>query len=178
MPPRMIGLYALAIMEREGAVHGYLLARRIAERTGGAWRPGPGTVYPSLRTLVARGLARSRGVGRRREYRITPAGRAVLRRIRRRVAPTAPPAPDLTALWAEVAGAGDVGSFLQLRLHRTLEALSAVLAGSSTSGRASAGLARLRAGTTAELTAFLARTRRSGAAVRPRGRPAPRRGPR
>ncbi len=60
MRPRLVGLYALATMEREGVVHGYLLSQRISERTDGAWRPGPGAVYPSLSALVERGWARRR----------------------------------------------------------------------------------------------------------------------
>ena len=52
---RLVGLYALTVMEREGPVHGYGISERIAERTDGAWRPGPGAVYPSLQKLVAGG---------------------------------------------------------------------------------------------------------------------------
>jgi len=128
MPPRRIGVYALAMMEREGAVHGYLLSERIAERTAGAWRPGPGAVYPSLRALVDRGLARCRGVGRRQEYRITPAGRALLRRIRRRARANGRGGPDLSVLWAEVVGVEDVGRFLVHRLERTLDSIGAYVA--------------------------------------------------
>jgi DNA-binding PadR family transcriptional regulator len=128
MPARTIGLYALATMERVGAVHGYMLSERIADRTAGAWRPGPGSVYPSLRALVDRGLARSRGAGRRKEYRITPAGRAALRTIRRRAQVAGTTGPDLSALWAEISGSGDTGRFLVRRLERTLEGLEAYAA--------------------------------------------------
>ena len=118
-------------MEREGPVHGYLLSQRIAERTAGSWRPGPGAVYPSLRALVDRGLATRRGVGRRQEYRITPAGRAVLRRVRRRAGATGRGGPDLSALWAEVVGEDDAGRLLVRRLERTVEGLVAYLASRS-----------------------------------------------
>ncbi|HEV8049998.1 MAG TPA: PadR family transcriptional regulator, partial [Thermoplasmata archaeon] len=79
---RLVGLYALTLMERDGSLHGYGLSEKIADRTDGSWRPGPGSVYPSLKKLVASGLARSRVAARRREYTITPAGRALLRRMR------------------------------------------------------------------------------------------------
>jgi DNA-binding PadR family transcriptional regulator len=128
MPPRTIGLYALATMERDGPLHGYRLSQRIAERTSGAWRPGPGTVYPSLRALVDHGLATCRGAGRRREYRITSAGRAVLRRIRRQARGTGAAGPDLSGLWAEIAGVDDTGMFLVRRLERALEALASYAA--------------------------------------------------
>lgn len=127
MPPRLIGLFALATMERDGPVHGYLLSERIAEKTAGAWRPGPGAVYPSLQALVERGLARRRGVGRRREYRITARGRQVLQRIRRTTGATGRGGPDLSALWGEVVGAADAGSFLVRRLERNLLSLTAYL---------------------------------------------------
>ncbi len=88
-----MGLYALTLMEREGPLHGYGLSERIAERTEGAWRPGAGSVYPSLRKLVESGLARSKATERRRVYSITPQGRALLRRMRRANGPGTGPAP-------------------------------------------------------------------------------------
>ena len=135
MPPRMIGLYALATMEREGPVHGYLLTQRIAARTAGAWRPGAGAVYPSLQRLVQRGLARRAGVGRRQEYSITPAGRATLRRIRARARSTGRGGPDLSSLWAEVLGQDDVGPLLVRRLERTVQGLASYLADRPSSPR-------------------------------------------
>lgn len=162
MPPRTIGLYALATMEGEGSVHGYRLAQRIAERTSGAWKPGPGAIYPSLRSLVDRGLATSRGAGRRRVYRITPAGRALLRRVRARYGATGPGAPDLTPLWAEVCGSGDVDAFLLLRLRRSLDAVSAALAPAPSSGGRRPGTSSLREDVTKELVFRLGQLRRRG----------------
>jgi len=117
-------LYALSLMEREGPVHGYRIADRIEERTDGAWRPGPGAVYPALQRLVRRGLATRRSAGRRQEYQITPDGRELLGRIRSRDAAPGPGAPDLTALWAEVMGAGDPGAFLLVRLRTAIDRLT------------------------------------------------------
>ncbi|HLN51556.1 MAG: PadR family transcriptional regulator [Thermoplasmata archaeon] len=128
MPPRIIGLYALACMEREGPVYGYFISRRISERTGGAWRPGAGAVYPALRVLVERGLARKLRRGRRSEYRITPAGRSLLRRLRRDASSPGRTAPDLSVLWADVVGASDVGPFLVHRLRRTVQGIEGHLA--------------------------------------------------
>ena len=127
MPARMVGMYALACMERDGGVYGYSLAEGIAERTGGAWRPGPGAVYPALQRLAERGLARAHGAGRRREYRITPAGRALLRKVRRERGGPGSSGPDLSLLWAEVLGIPDYSTFLWLRLRRSLDSLEAYL---------------------------------------------------
>lgn len=120
---RLVGLYGLTLMEREGPLHGYGLSERIAQRTDGAWRPGPGSVYPSLGQLVAAGLARVQTVERRRVYTITSSGRALLHQLRRRGDPLSRPRPDLSPLWAEVYGAADVDRFLLYRLRRTLDAL-------------------------------------------------------
>lgn len=124
---RLVGLYALTLMDREGPLHGYALSERIARATEGAWRPGPGSVYPSLQKLVQHRLAVARREERRRTYRITPAGRTLLRGIRGRHGVTTAPRADLSPLWAEVAGSTDVGEFLVERLHRTLDRLDALL---------------------------------------------------
>jgi len=123
-----VGLYGLTLMEREGPLHGYGLSERIAQRTDGAWRPGPGSVYPSLGQLVAAGLARVQKVQRRRVYSITSAGRSLLRQLRQTGGPLSRPRPDLSPLWAEVYGSTDFDRFLLLRLRRTLDALESQVA--------------------------------------------------
>ena len=37
-------------------MHGYEMIQEIAERSGGLWRPSPGSVYPTLQLLVDEGL--------------------------------------------------------------------------------------------------------------------------
>ncbi|HTT25369.1 MAG TPA: PadR family transcriptional regulator [Thermoplasmata archaeon] len=158
-PPGLVGLYALAMMEKAGRVHGYGVADRIAERTDGSWRPGPGAVYPSLQKLVRRGLARRRVAGRRREYEITAEGRRLLRRIRQRQGSAGSSRLDLSVLWAEVVGTKDLDSFLLLRLRRSLDALGYRLErpGPSTSRDRA-----LRDDVVRELATSLARLRRRG----------------
>lgn len=151
---RLVGLYALTLMDRAGPLHGYGLSEAIAQRTDGQWRPGPGSVYPSLRKLVEHGLARPRTVGRRTQYSITSPGRALLRRIRTRQEIAGRGRADLSALWAEVTGTGDVDAFLLGRLHRTLDAISERLARDSAIDRPAGDL---RAETLRELTAALER---------------------
>lgn len=127
MPARLVGLYALTCMERDGGVYGYSLAERIAERTAGAWRPGPGAIYPALQRLADRGMAKSHGEGRRREYRITPEGRNLLRKIRRERGGPGGSGPDLSLLWAEILGVSDDSTYLWLRLRRSLDSIEAHL---------------------------------------------------
>ena len=126
---RLVGAFALATMEREGPIHGYRLAERVAERTEGAWRPGPGAVYPALQRLVRQGLARSAPEGRRRVYRITASGRALLRGIRAREGPGAGAGPDPAALWAEVRGIDDLNEFYLQRLRRDITRIEGRLSG-------------------------------------------------
>ncbi len=75
-----LGLYALSMM-RDGPIYGFEVVSRIAERTGGSWRPGAGAVYPTLRSLVQRKLASAHPAGSRTLYRITPRGRAHYEKI-------------------------------------------------------------------------------------------------
>lgn len=60
----------------EGPSNGYGLIKAIAERTDGAWRPSPGSVYPTLQQLVDEDLIVSTGEGRKTEFGLTDAGRA------------------------------------------------------------------------------------------------------
>ena len=65
--------------------HGYAIILDVAERTGGALRLSPGTLYRSIQRMLEQGLLiepRQRPAPelddeRRRYYRITPLGRAV-----------------------------------------------------------------------------------------------------
>jgi DNA-binding PadR family transcriptional regulator len=75
----------LALADRER--HGYGIMQEIAARTGGAMRMGPGTLYGSIKRMLADGLIEESGERpdpelddeRRRYYRLTELGRSVLR---------------------------------------------------------------------------------------------------
>ena len=60
----------------EGPQNGYAVIKTIAERTGGAWKPSPGSVYPTLQQLVDEDLVVSTGDGRKTLFELTDAGRA------------------------------------------------------------------------------------------------------
>ena len=59
----------------EGPSNGYGLIKAIAEKTGGAWRPSPGSVYPTLQQLVDEELIVPKGDGRKTEFELTDAGK-------------------------------------------------------------------------------------------------------
>jgi DNA-binding PadR family transcriptional regulator len=59
-------------------MHGYDLIRELEERSGGAWRPSPGSIYPTLQLLEDEGLVTAEEQDGKRVYTITDAGRAEL----------------------------------------------------------------------------------------------------
>jgi len=66
---------ALLALLRERPMHGYEMITELAERTGGVWRPSPGSVYPTLQVLQDEGLVEGRSAAGRRLFALTEAGR-------------------------------------------------------------------------------------------------------
>ena len=86
---------AILALLSERSMHGYQIIQELAERTGGAWRPSPGSVYPTLQQLEDEELvSEQKSDTGRRVYQLTDTGRAKAAEL-----PT--PAP-----WEQVAGAG------------------------------------------------------------------------
>ena len=98
-PPWVSGLFGLAQAEqqrgprvrrgdvraavldvvREGSlngepVNGYQVIQQITERSGGAWRPSPGSVYPTIQQLEDEGLIEADDERGRRTFRLTTEG--------------------------------------------------------------------------------------------------------
>lgn len=57
-------------------MNGYQVIQQIADRSGGAWKPSPGSVYPTLQQLEDEGLVQGAEVEGRRVLQLTEAGRA------------------------------------------------------------------------------------------------------
>ena len=57
-------------------MNGYQVIQRIAERSGGAWKPSPGSVYPTVQQLEDEGLVSASEVQGRRLLGLTDEGRA------------------------------------------------------------------------------------------------------
>ncbi|MDP1872732.1 PadR family transcriptional regulator [Phenylobacterium sp.] len=128
--------FVLLALVEEAPSHGYELIRTLEERTGGAYRPSPGAIYPTLALLEDEGfVAQSQGSGARKLYEITPAGLEAL----------APQRPSVAAIFARMNETGDevgrhkvrrgmenVKTALRLRASRGLseteaEAVAAIL---------------------------------------------------
>jgi DNA-binding PadR family transcriptional regulator len=57
------------------ARHGYEIIQYVADKCGGAYKPSPGVVYPTLQMLEELGFARAVPRGERKVYEITDEGR-------------------------------------------------------------------------------------------------------
>lgn len=58
----------------EGPAHGYELIRRLEERSGGLWKPSPGSVYPTLQLLADEGVVTSHEEHGKRTFALTDTG--------------------------------------------------------------------------------------------------------
>jgi DNA-binding PadR family transcriptional regulator len=67
---------AILAVLRDGPRNGYQIMSEIEERSGGAWRPSPGAVYPALSALADEGLIAGEESAGRRTFGLTDAGRA------------------------------------------------------------------------------------------------------
>src|SRR3954462_5580548 len=56
-------------------MNGYQIIQQIAERTGGAWKPSPGSVYPTVQQLEDEGLVEGHEGEGRRLLRLSEEGR-------------------------------------------------------------------------------------------------------
>jgi len=65
----------LALLAEEPR-HGYAIMTELTERSGGLWRPSPGSVYPVLSQLEDEGLVRAEGADGRRVFTLTDTGRS------------------------------------------------------------------------------------------------------
>jgi DNA-binding PadR family transcriptional regulator len=65
---------AILALLREEPRNGYQIMSEIEQRSGGAWRPSPGAVYPALAQLADEGLITGIESGGRRTFQLTEAG--------------------------------------------------------------------------------------------------------
>ncbi|WP_079101452.1 PadR family transcriptional regulator [Streptomyces pathocidini] len=61
---------------KDRPMHGYEMIQEIAERSGGTWKPSPGSVYPTLQLLEDEGLISSATDGGKKLFELTESGRA------------------------------------------------------------------------------------------------------
>jgi DNA-binding PadR family transcriptional regulator len=71
---------AILALLAERPMHGYEMIQELEARTGGVWRPSPGSVYPTLQLLEDEDLITGEEVEGRRRFALTDAGRAEVER--------------------------------------------------------------------------------------------------
>ncbi len=98
---------AILALLLEEPMHGYQVIQELESRTGGRWRPSPGSVYPTLQQLEDEGLVRAVELeAGRRVFELTDRGRE-------EASASAGPPP-----WEEAAGSEhDVSSMRELFLQ-------------------------------------------------------------
>jgi DNA-binding PadR family transcriptional regulator len=67
---------AILALLAERPMHGYEMIQELESRTGGVWRPSPGSVYPTLQLLEDENLIAGEEVEGRKRFALTDAGRA------------------------------------------------------------------------------------------------------
>jgi DNA-binding PadR family transcriptional regulator len=95
---------AILALLREESRHGYQIIQEIAERSGGSWKPSPGSVYPTVSQLADEGLVHTEKSEGRTLVHLTDAGRTYVTEH----------ADELDAVWSQVA-AGAQDGFGDLR---------------------------------------------------------------
>ena len=67
---------AILALLAERPMHGYEMIQELESRTGGLWRPSPGSVYPTLQLLEDEGLISGADTSGKRLFALTDEGRA------------------------------------------------------------------------------------------------------
>jgi DNA-binding PadR family transcriptional regulator len=68
---------AVLALRAEKPMHGYQIIQEIGERSGGAWKPSPGSVYPTLQLLADEGIISAEESNGRKTYSLTEGGRLI-----------------------------------------------------------------------------------------------------
>ena len=90
---------AILAVLAENTMNGYQIIQEIAERSGGMWKPSPGSIYPTLQQLEDEGLVRAETDAGRRTYVLTDEGRAYVTEH----------ADEVAAPWTAMSEAADGG---------------------------------------------------------------------
>jgi DNA-binding PadR family transcriptional regulator len=98
----------------EAPRHGYELIKELEDRTGGAYRPSPGVIYPTLSLLEDEGFIRPvTGEAGRKLYEATDEGRAAL----------AENQAGVDAVFGRMAEAAEGSDSTRPRIHRAMHNL-------------------------------------------------------
>jgi DNA-binding PadR family transcriptional regulator len=106
---------AILALLAERPMHGYEMIQELETRTGGIWRPSPGSVYPTLQLLEDEGLITGEQSSGKRLFSIAEAGRVEAEAQR-------------TPPWAEITeDAGEAATHVQGALGQLMMAIRQVM---------------------------------------------------
>ncbi|WP_370150117.1 PadR family transcriptional regulator [Streptacidiphilus sp. EB129] len=107
---------SLLALLRDRPMHGYEMIREIAERSGGTWKPSPGSVYPTLQMLEEEGLITGEESGGKRLFQLTESGRAEAE-----AGPDAPwEEPEQGEHWSVIREFGQAEGAVRQALHQVV----------------------------------------------------------
>lgn len=136
---------AALLLLAEEPRNGYQIMQALEQRSGGTWRPSPGSVYPALQQLEDEALIRSEEQDGRKLYRLTDAGQQFVDER----------GEDQPAPWDQMAGDVSQDAWALMQTAReTAGALMQVLQTGSDAQRKEAQ--RILAGTRRDLYRLLA----------------------
>jgi DNA-binding PadR family transcriptional regulator len=128
-PRGLLSFYSLLSIGRR-PMSGYAIMKEIEEKTEGAWRPGPGAVYPVLQKLAGQGYveAQKRPGGGPAEvlYEITPSGLRNIERAKKAMGSSGERMRTMSSLFIDLMEPDDLIKFalnsfeLQAGLVRTI----------------------------------------------------------
>jgi DNA-binding PadR family transcriptional regulator len=112
---------AVLLLLEEQPRNGYQLMEEIETRSEGAWRPSPGSIYPTLAQLEDEGLVVAEESGGRRSFELTDEGRAHVEEHRE----------SLGSPWDQAGGdlPGEVGDLRALIAQVAMAAFQVVQSG-------------------------------------------------
>jgi len=96
----------------EQPMHGYQIIRELADRSGGAWNPSAGSVYPTLQLLADEGLVDAEPSAGKKVYHLTDAGQAAAAGLEGQRAP-----------WEEAAATTTEGAGYRMAAGRLAQAV-------------------------------------------------------
>lgn len=88
----------------EQPMHGYQIIQELSLRSGGAWSPSAGSVYPTLQLLADEGLIHATDTAGKKVFELTDAGKSAVADL-----------GDEPAPWDVAAATGDHSGLLGLR---------------------------------------------------------------
>ena len=114
--PRGFLLYYILHRVATKSIHGYEILQDIESRTEGAWRPGPGSIYPMLKRMVKHGLIKADSVGAsetdQRVYRITPKGQKSLSEAKKMFVEMGKKWSSFRRIFIDMIEPKDIGGFI------------------------------------------------------------------